>query len=114
MALRQIGGLSLGTSRLVEIARALATCPSVVLLDEPLSGLSTGEADRLADVLVHAAVERQIAMFLVEHDVPMVLKLCSKVFVLDFGQLIASGTAAQIRDDPGRAGGLPGRRQPRH
>jgi len=100
IANRQVSGLPLGTSRLIEIARALATVPSVVLLDEPLSGLGGGEVEGLGEVLLHAVAERNIAMLLVEHDVPMVLRLCSTIFVLDFGQIIASGPASVIRDDP--------------
>jgi ABC-type branched-subunit amino acid transport system ATPase component len=96
---RAVGGLSLGTCRLVEIGRALASRPKVLLLDEPLSGLSTAEADRLAEVLMQVVRERRITVLLVEHDVPMVLRLCSRVFVLDFGQVIASGTPAEIRAD---------------
>jgi ABC-type branched-subunit amino acid transport system ATPase component len=100
LAHRQVGGLPLGTSRLVEIARALATCPSVLLLDEPLSGLGGSEVEALGELLLRAVAERNIAMLLVEHDVPMVLRLCSTIFVLDFGQIIASGPASVIRDDP--------------
>jgi ABC-type branched-subunit amino acid transport system ATPase component len=100
IAHREVAGLPLGTSRLVEIARALATRPTVLLLDEPLSGLGAGEADRVGEVLARTAADRQIAVLLVEHHVPMVLRLCSTVFVLDFGQIIASGSASTIRDDP--------------
>lgn len=97
---REVAGLPLGTSRLVEIARALATCPSILLLDEPMSGLSTGEAQGLAAGLRHIATELGVAILLVEHDVPMVMRLCSKIVVLDFGRVIASGPASVIREDP--------------
>jgi ABC-type branched-subunit amino acid transport system ATPase component len=91
--------LPLGTSRLVEVGRALASGPSVVLLDEPLSGLDANEAARLADVLRRTVSDEGISLLLVEHDVAMVLSLCSRIFVLDFGQLIAEGTPDEVRHD---------------
>jgi len=99
LASRPVDGLPLGTSRLVEIARALATAPSVLLLDEPFSGLSGAETDAVVSALRRAVGERGVALLLVEHDVPTVLALSSTVHVLDFGRLIASGTPAEIRDD---------------
>jgi branched-chain amino acid transport system ATP-binding protein len=89
--------LPLGTSRLVEIGRALATEPSVVLLDEPFSGLAGREVDQLVAALGHVVGEQGVALLLVEHDVPLVLDLCSRVFVLDFGRVIADGTPGDIR-----------------
>jgi branched-chain amino acid transport system ATP-binding protein len=94
-----VDNLPLGTSRLVEVGRALAGDPKVVLLDEPLSGLDANEAKRLALALRRTVAEDGTALLLVEHDVPMVLSLCSHIFVLDFGRLIAEGSADQIRDD---------------
>jgi ABC-type branched-subunit amino acid transport system ATPase component len=94
-----VGGLPLGTSRLVEIARALATRPDVVLLDEPLSGLDMRESENLATVFqrVVAADDHRVSLLMVEHDVATVMSLSSTIFVLDFGELIASGTPADIR-----------------
>jgi ABC-type branched-subunit amino acid transport system ATPase component len=99
IAQRPVGGLPLGTSRLVEVARALATDPRVLLLDEPLSGLSGHEADRLGDTLGEVVEARGIAMMLVEHDVPMVMRLCTTINVLDFGELIASGSPDEVRSN---------------
>ena len=87
-----VDNLPLGTSRLVEVGRALAGSPKVVLLDEPLSGLDANEAKRLAQALRRTVEEDGTSLFLVEHDVPMVLSLCSHIFVLDFGRLIAEGS----------------------
>jgi branched-chain amino acid transport system ATP-binding protein len=95
-----VDNLPLGTSRLVEVGRALATSPKVVLLDEPLSGLDANEAKRLAQAFRRTVEEDRISLLLVEHDVPMVLSLCKNIFVLDFGRLIAEGTPDEIRDDP--------------
>jgi branched-chain amino acid transport system ATP-binding protein len=90
----------LGTSRLVEVGRALATAPAVVLLDEPLAGLDAHEAERLAGALHRTVVEEKVSLLLVEHDVGMVLSLCSHIYVLDFGSLIAQGPPAEIRENP--------------
>ncbi|WP_375501507.1 ABC transporter ATP-binding protein [uncultured Jatrophihabitans sp.] len=92
--------LSLGTSRLVEVGRALATSPSVMLLDEPLSGLDAHEAASLAHALRRTVEQEHISALLVEHDVPTVLEHCSKVYVLDFGRMIASGDPGSIRSNP--------------
>ena len=92
--------LPLGTTRLVEVGRALAGGPSVVMLDEPLSGLDANEAARLAEALRRTVQDAGISLLLVEHDVAMVLSLCSHIFVLDFGQLIAEGSADVVRADP--------------
>jgi ABC-type branched-subunit amino acid transport system ATPase component len=94
-----VGALPLGMSRLVEIARALATRPDVVLLDEPLSGLDMHESENLASVFRRVVEndQRKVSLLMVEHDVATVLSLSSKIFVLDFGELIASGTPSEIR-----------------
>jgi ABC-type branched-subunit amino acid transport system ATPase component len=92
--------LPLGTTRLVEVGRALATSPSLVLLDEPSAGLDQWESERLAQALRRTVEDEHLSMLLVEHDVAMVLGLSSYVFVLDFGELLAEGPPEQIRSDP--------------
>jgi ABC-type branched-subunit amino acid transport system ATPase component len=92
--------LPLGTTRLVEVGRALATGPSVVLLDEPSAGLDAREGEGLADALRRTVADEHISMLLVEHDVAMVLSLASHVIVLDFGELLAQGPPDLIRNDP--------------
>jgi branched-chain amino acid transport system ATP-binding protein len=92
--------LPLGTARRVEVARALATGPSIVLLDEPSSGLDGHETSQLGGALRTVVDEEQISMLLVEHDVAMVLGLSNQVAVLDFGLRIAYGTPDEIRNDP--------------
>jgi ABC-type branched-subunit amino acid transport system ATPase component len=94
-----VNTLPLGTTRLVEVGRALACGPKVVLLDEPLSGLDATEAARLASALKRTVAEGT-SLLLVEHDVAMVLSLCTNIFVLDFGQLIAEGSPDSVRNDP--------------
>ena len=101
IARTQVSVLPLGLARLVEVARALATHPRVVLLDEPLSGLDAPATENLI-----AAFERVVSnsddglsLVMVEHDVASVLALSSKIFVLNFGELIAQGTPEQVRTD---------------
>ena len=90
--------LPTGQARLVELARACACEPSVLLLDEPASGLDEGETHAFGTLLRELAAEG-MAVVLVEHDVPLVLEVCDRIHVLDAGHLLASGTAADIRAD---------------
>jgi branched-chain amino acid transport system ATP-binding protein len=90
--------LSTGNARLLELARALAGEPKVLLLDEPASGLDEGETDRFAEILTELAGEG-MGVLLVEHDVPLVMRLCATVTVLNFGVVLASGTPAEIQQD---------------
>jgi len=94
-----VSALSTGSARLVELARALSIDPSVLLLDEPCSGLDERETEALGDLLSSVAEEGR-AVVLVEHDTDLVLRVCSSVIVLDFGEVIATGTPEQIRHDP--------------
>lgn len=90
--------LSLGQQKLVGVARALAASPSCVLLDEPAAGLDSGESVQLGRRL-HAIAERGTAVLLVDHDMDLVLEVCSHVYVLDFGRVIAAGTPSEVRGD---------------
>jgi ABC-type branched-subunit amino acid transport system ATPase component len=89
--------LPLGTGRIVEIARALATEPKIVLLDEPTSGLDVHETEQVATALQTVRDDRGVAFVVVEHDVELVLKICEAITVLDFGKVIAQGAPADIR-----------------
>jgi branched-chain amino acid transport system ATP-binding protein len=100
MADAPVDTLPLGTTRLVEVGRALASGPKVVLLDEPLSGLDATEAAHLAAGLSRTVADEGTSLLLVEHDVAMVLSVCSNIFVLDFGRLIADGSPDAVRNSP--------------
>jgi branched-chain amino acid transport system ATP-binding protein len=97
---RPIESLSLGRSRLVELGRALMTSPQLLLLDEPSSGLDRRETDELVSTLRQVQRERGAATLLVEHDVEMVQSFATRLCVLDFGTVIASGPTEQVLDDP--------------
>jgi ABC-type branched-subunit amino acid transport system ATPase component len=97
-----VAALPLGVVRLVEVGRALAGEPNVLLLDEPLSGLDLKASENLLEVfrnIVHQN-DHPLSLVIVEHDVAAVLSLSDVVFVLDFGECIAVGTPEQIRRDP--------------
>ena len=90
--------LPLGQQKLLAIARALATEPRLILLDEPGAGLNTLEKRELSD-LIHRIRETGISVILVEHDMPLVMGIAEWIIVLDSGQKIAEGTAAQVQKD---------------
>jgi branched-chain amino acid transport system ATP-binding protein len=99
LAAIEAGQLSYGHRRQLEVALALATEPRLLLLDEPSSGLDREETELLAATLRDVQDERQMAILLVEHDVEFVRSLVTRVFVLDFGTLIASGTTSEVFAD---------------
>jgi ABC-type branched-subunit amino acid transport system ATPase component len=99
VAEERVDRLPTGTQRLVEMARALATKPRVVLLDEPSSGLNESETDDFSELLVELA-QSGLAILLVEHDMGLVMSACDHIHVLDFGQIIAYGTPTEVQANP--------------
>jgi branched-chain amino acid transport system ATP-binding protein len=96
---RKVESLSLGLGRLVEVGRALMTEPRLLLLDEPSSGLDRNETETLAATLLDVHRERGTAILLVEHDVELVRSFVQRVYVLDFGTVIASGPTEDVFAD---------------
>ncbi len=94
------GELPYGRRRLVGIARATASAPSVLLLDEPAAGLDDNETGELGALVRRFADRSGMAVLLIEHDVELVLGVCDRIVVMDFGRKIAEGTPAEIRNDP--------------
>jgi branched-chain amino acid transport system ATP-binding protein len=95
-----IDSLSYGRRRMVELARALACRPRVLLLDEPAAGLNSGEVDQLIDRLTALRATHGPAIVLIEHNMGMVMRLAERIFVLNFGCRIAEGTPAEIQANP--------------
>lgn len=93
------GHLAYGRQRLVEIARALASDPKVLLLDEPAAGLNPHETEEL-DAILRQIVQRGITVVLVEHDMNLVMGVSNHITVLNFGQKIAEGSPEQVQADP--------------
>jgi branched-chain amino acid transport system ATP-binding protein len=98
IAARPAAGLPYGTLKRIELARALAAAPDLLMLDEPASGLSHEEVDELAGVIED--VRADMTVLLVEHHMGMVMRLSDTVVVLDFGRVVATGSPAQVREDP--------------
>jgi branched-chain amino acid transport system ATP-binding protein len=94
------GLLSIGRARMVELARAIADPPRLLLLDEPTSGLEEHEAENLATIVRELRSSASCAVLLVEHDVAFVMALCDHITVLNLGEVIAGGTPVEVTADP--------------
>jgi len=100
VAERRAGELPYGEQRRLEIARALATSPKVLLLDEPAAGLNHAESAALMELIQWIRVHYGLTLILIEHDMRVVMGVCERIAVLDYGRLIATGAPAEIRRDP--------------
>jgi branched-chain amino acid transport system ATP-binding protein len=95
-----VGLLPYGIQKRIELGRALAMDPVLLLLDEPVAGMNLEEVEDMARYILEVRHELRLAMILVEHDMHIVMDIADRVLVLDFGQAIASGTPAEVQSDP--------------
>lgn len=100
LAEQPVVALSTGQRRLVELARAMAGTGSLLLLDEPSSGLDRSETEVFGDILQSLVAMRGTGILLVEHDMSLVMRVCARIYVLDFGQLIFEGTPSEVASSP--------------
>jgi ABC-type branched-subunit amino acid transport system ATPase component len=98
LAERAVSTLPTGQRRLVELARCLAGSFSILLLDEPSSGLDVSETEAFGELLRRVVSERGIGILLIEHDLSLTMRVCDELYVLDFGRLIHAGTPASARE----------------
>ncbi|MBP1926556.1 branched-chain amino acid transport system ATP-binding protein [Sedimentibacter acidaminivorans] len=89
--------LPYGEQRHLEIIRALATKPSILLLDEPAAGMNPNETKNLTDTIAQIRKEFDLTVMLIEHDMSLVMKICERIYVLDYGMMIASGIPSEVR-----------------
>ena len=91
--------LPYGQQRRLEIARALATNPKILLLDEPAAGMNPQETKELTDFILQIKDEYKLSVFMIEHHMDLVMKISDRIYVLDFGKLIAEGTSEEIQNN---------------
>jgi branched-chain amino acid transport system ATP-binding protein len=94
------GSLSCGEQRRLEILRALATQPKLVMLDEPAAGMNHSETHALMETIHHIRDEFHVAILLIEHDMKLVMGICERILVLDHGVTICQGTASEVQNNP--------------
>jgi branched-chain amino acid transport system ATP-binding protein len=97
---RKVGSLAYGLQKRVELARALAMRPRLLLLDEPIAGMTEEETEDMARFILDIQEQRGVTIVLIEHDMGVVMDLCDKVVVLSFGEKIAEGTPAEVQANP--------------
>ena len=100
LANHQAGSLPYGAQRRLEIVRALATNPSLLLLDEPAAGMNPQETQELGEFIVQIKNKYDLTVFMIEHHMDLVMQFSDRIYVIDFGRLISSGTPAVVQADP--------------
>jgi branched-chain amino acid transport system ATP-binding protein len=96
----RVGNLAYGLQKLVELGRALALEPTLLLLDEPMAGMNAEEKEQMARFILDVHEEWGVTQLVIDHDMDVVMDISDRVVVLDFGRKIAEGTPAEVRDDP--------------
>ena len=96
----EVGNLAYGNQRLVEMARALALDPAILLLDEPTAGMNAEEKESMARFILDVHEERGVTVVVIDHDIDVIMDISDRVVVLDFGRKIAEGKPEQVRSDP--------------
>jgi branched-chain amino acid transport system ATP-binding protein len=94
------GRLSYGDERRIEIARALAAAPTFLLLDEPAAGMNEVETQRLLELLADLPKAQRLGLLIIDHDIPLIMRLCHRLHVLASGRTIAEGDVASVRRSP--------------
>ena len=97
---KEVGNLAYGNQRLVEMARALALDPDVLLLDEPTAGMNAEEKESMARFILDLHEERGVTVVVIDHDIDVIMDISDRVVVLDFGRRIAEGTPGEVGNDP--------------
>ncbi len=95
-----VGNLSYGVQKKVEVARALTLAPDILLLDEPMAGMNQEEKEDIVRFVMDIQKEREITVVLVEHDLGVVMDISDRIYVLDFGEVIGSGTPEEVAQNP--------------
>ena len=96
----EVGNLAYGNQRLVEMGRALALDPMILLLDEPTAGMNAEEKESMARFILDVQEERGVTVVVIDHDIDVIMDISDRVVVLDFGRKIAEGTPDEVRNDP--------------